>query len=278
MKHTILVVGATGNVGAELVKTLKAQGHSVRSTTSKKAQSPDQVHVNLVTGEGRTEAFKGIDRAFFLSPAGYHAQDQILIPLIEEAKKQGLKKVVLMTAMGANANEEAPLRKAEVALEKSGLTYNIIRPNWFLQNFNTFWIADINQKNAILLPAGDAKVSFIDSRDISDVAAKLVVSDDFKNQAFDLTGPEAVDHTVVAKAISEVSGKKVSYKEITPEEFKKNVMAHGITSEYADLLNMILGFLKAGYSAAVNDSVEKITGHKPRGLAGYVKDYKAQWK
>jgi len=189
-----LVVGASGTVGSELVKILKAGGHSVRSTTSKPAQGPEVAHINLVTGEGMSAAFEGIERAFFLAPLGYADQYKILSPLTKEATTSGLEKVVLMTGMGANADEAAGLRRAEVELEKSGLGYNIIRPNWFLQNFNTVFLQGIKEQGKILVPAGNAKTSFIDAKDISAVAAQLLTSDRFNNEEFDITGPQALDH------------------------------------------------------------------------------------
>lgn len=274
-----LVVGASGSVGTELVKILKSQGHKVRTTTSKTVSSTngEKVRVNLATGEGIRAAFENVDKAFFLSPPGYADQHAMLSPLIQEAKRRGLKKVVLMTAMGANAVETSPFRRAELELEKSGLNYNIIRPNWFLQNFNTFWIQGILEQNKILLPAGSAKVSFIDVRDIASVAAKLLTTDDKNNQAFDLAGLSAVTHIEVAEAISAATGKKVVYHEITPEELKGGLLSAGLPKDYVDFMIMIFGFLKEGYNAGENSNVESILGSKPIGLKQYVEDYKQSW-
>lgn len=275
--NKILVVGASGMVGSELVRVLKEQGHAVRATTSKKPTSKEQIQVNVVTGEGIKAAFDGVDRAFILSPPGYADQYALLSPLIQEAKRRGLKKVVLMTAMGANANEAAPFRKAEVDLEKSGLAYNIIRPNWFLQNFHTFWIQGIATQNKILLPAGTAKVSFIDARDIAATAAKLLVSHQYDNQAFDLTGPESVDHSQVAAAISQVARRPITYQEITEEEFLSGLLNAGLPKDYAQFLVMIIGFLRQGYSERRTSFVKEITGREPRSLQNYVNDYKSQF-
>ena len=126
---TTLVVAASGTVGSALAQSLAEQGHSVRRATSKTAPAAGQVHLNLTDPATIAPAFAGVDKAFLLSPPGYVNQDQLLIPLIDQARKQGLSKVVLMTAMGANADASSPMRKAEVHLEQSGLSYNIIRPN-----------------------------------------------------------------------------------------------------------------------------------------------------
>lgn len=274
----ILVVGGNGTVGSEVVRLLQKQGYKTRVTTSKPVTNPeDKVHVNLATGEGIKAAFEGVDRAFFLSPPGYADQYALLSPLIQEAKRRGLKKVVLMTAMGANANDSTPFRRAEIDLEKSGLNYNIIRPNWFLQNFNSFWIQGINQQGKILLPAGKAKVSFIDTRDISSVAAKLLTSSELNGKDFDLTGPESVDHQQVAEALSKATGKKITYEEIQPEELKQALLKSGAPKDYAEFLLLILGFLKEGYNAGLTSNVEQITGNRPRTLAQYSNDYRNNW-
>lgn len=276
-KDLVLVVGASGTVGSELLRLLKHEGYRVRATTSKAPTNKEQVTVNLATGEGIKAAFEGVDRAFFLSPPGYSDQYQLLSPLIQEAKRKGLKKVVMMTAMGANAVETSPFRRAEIELEKSGLSYNIIRPNWFYQNFNTFWLQGILEQKKILLPAGTAKVGFIDARDISAVAAKLLTTDTFANRDFDITGPQSVDHYEVAQAISKVTGKNIIYEEITPATLQKSLLSVGLPKDYVEFLLMILGFLREGYSAAINNNVNTILGREPKGLEQYTNDYKQSW-
>jgi uncharacterized protein YbjT (DUF2867 family) len=274
----ILIVGASGTVGSEIVLQLTEQGFSVRTTTSKKEKThTNKVFVDLATGEGIEAAFEGIERAFIMSPGGYADQYKVLSPLIQEAKKNGLKKVVLMSAMGADADEATPLRRSEVELEKSGVPYNVIRPNWFMQNFNTFWIQGIRQQNKILLPVGEAKTSFIDARDIAAVAAQLLVKDNFKDQAFNLTGPESLDHHQVARAISEVTGKQITYQEIAPIELKKGLLSAGLPEDYSDFLLLIMSYLKAGYNAAITGEVKKILGREPISFQKYAQDYKGNW-
>ncbi|MDR3607636.1 MAG: SDR family oxidoreductase [Oligoflexia bacterium] len=281
-KQGYLVVGASGTVGSEIVRLLKEQGHAVRATTSKESRAQNKdgvewVHLDVGTGAGIKAAFDGVDRAFFLSPPGYADMYKTLSPLVQEAKRRALKKVVLMTAMGANATETTPFRRVEIELEKSGLTYNIVRPNWFMQNFNTFWVQGIKQQGKILLPAGKAKTSFIDARDISAVAAKLLTGDSLNNRDFDITGPEAIDHDQVAEIISAVSKKNVVYQEVEPSVLQKGLIAAGLPEDYCNFLIMILGFLREGYNAKVTENVQLILGRPPIAFEQYAKDTKQAW-
>jgi uncharacterized protein YbjT (DUF2867 family) len=273
----ILVVGASGTVGTELSRLLAAQGESVVRTTSRAPTAPDQVRVDLASGAGVGAAFEGVDRAFLLSPPGHADQEALLAPLIDAAKARGLKKVVLMSAMGANADDNAPLRKAEKRLEAAGLAWNIIRPNWFMQNFNTFWLPGIRSAGQIFLPVARARGSFIDARDIAAVAATLLATDTFANRDFDLTGARALDHDEVAAILSRETGKSIGFADITPEAMQEGLLGAGVPKDYAQFLVLILGFFRAGYAERTTDAVAAITGRAPRTIEAYAKDYRASW-
>jgi uncharacterized protein YbjT (DUF2867 family) len=156
--------------------------------------------------------------------------------------------------------------------------FNIIRPNWFMQNFNTFWVYGIKEHGAIRLPVGDGKASFIDSLDISAVAAKLLTDDSKSGQAFTLTGPEPLTHADVATLISKEIGKPVAFTDVEPEELKGVLLGAGLPADYVDFLLLILGFLKAGYSAATTSAVKDILGREPIDFKTYAKDFAGNWK
>lgn len=277
MAKSFLIVGASGQVGSGVARFLREGGHSVRSTTSKPPQSPDQVQVDLLTGKGLDAAFQGVQRAFFLAPGGYADAYPLLSPLIRKAKETGLEKAVLMTAQGVEANEAAPFRRAEVELEKSGVAYNIVRPSWFMQNFGTHWIHDIRTHGALRLPAGSGKNAFIDSRDIAETAAALLSGDRFANQAFTLTGPKALDHAEAARILSAAAGKPIGYQDIPAAEFRQGLLAAGFAEAYADLLVFLVSLIRDGYVAGVTDAVQTVLGRPPRALETYAQDYKATW-
>ena len=276
-----LVIGASGTVGSKIVQSLVRDGLAVRATTHRKEAvgtkgGVERVYLDLATGEGIAQAFEGVDRAFVLAPPGHADHYKLLSPLVAEARRRKLDKVVLMTAMGANA-ADTPFRRVEQELEQSGLRYNIIRPNWFMQNFNTFWLAGIRDNGKIQLPVGTAKTSFIDARDIADVATRLLVADGVDNRDFDLTGPTALDHDAVARILSEATGRKVTYEEIEPDVLRKGLLAGGVPADYTEFLLVILGFLKQGYAERTTTAVRELIGRDPIAFERYARDNRAAW-
>jgi uncharacterized protein YbjT (DUF2867 family) len=276
-----LVIGASGTVGSQIVRDLVAQGHSVRATTSRadavgKSRDVETVRVDLAKGEGVDAALKGVDGAFFLAPPGYADQQKLLSPLVAAAQRARVKKVVLMTAMGANA-ADTPFRRVEEELKASGLAWNIVRPNWFMQNFQTFWVHGINADGKIALPAGTARTSFIDARDIAAVAVRLLTTSDQENREFDITGPEALTHADVARILSRETGRTIAYEDIDPAVLRKGLLAGGVPADYAEFLLVILGFLKQGYAERTTDTVRQLLNREPRSFAAYAKEARAAW-
>lgn len=276
--NPILVVGANGTVASELVRLLRARGQRVLAGTSRTPTGPDQVHLDLVRGTGIADAMARADAAFLFAPPGHVDQHALLAPFVDHAARRGLRKVVLMSAMGADADPNAPLRRAELHLERSGLRWNTIRPNWFMQNFHTFWLAGIREQNKILLPVGKAKGSFVDTRDIAAVAAELLLRSDRSDQAFDLTGSEALDHDQVAVLLSQVAGRTITYEDVAPAVMHNRLLAAGLPAPYAEFLLVILGFFKAGYSERITDAVQTVTGRAPIRFAQYAQDHRAHWR
>ncbi|MCU0653894.1 MAG: SDR family oxidoreductase [Polyangiaceae bacterium] len=272
-----LVIGASGLVGSEVVRLLEKKGQQVAQATSKKPSLPSQVHLDLVARSGLETAFEGVDRLFLMSPPGHTNQHELLGPAIDLARARGLRKVVFMTAMGANADPSAPMRRAELHLESSGVPFNILRPNWFMQNFHTFWIQGILSQGKIFLPVGKAKGSFIDTRDIAAVAAELLTRSDLDNRDFDLTGGEALDHDQVAAILSRETGKAISFQDVPPEAMMAGLLEAKLPRDYAEFLLMILGFFKAGYAERTTDAVQVITGRRPGTFEEYARDHRAAW-
>jgi uncharacterized protein YbjT (DUF2867 family) len=272
-----LVIGARGNTGRELVRELVTKGHDVLEATHRQPMSGRQVHLDLVQRTGIATTLSRVNRLFVLAPAGHPNQDELLLPVIEVARQYRLEKVVLMTEMGANASAVAPLRRAETLLEESGIPFNIIRPNWLMQNFDTLWIRSIIERGQISLPVGKGKGSFIDARDIAAVAAELLSGDTWSNRDFDLTGGRALDHDDVAEILSREAQCSIRFDDISPEAMLAALLGAHVQPECAVALITAFGHFKAGQAERTTSAVEDITGAEPRSFEQYAKDYRLAW-
>jgi uncharacterized protein YbjT (DUF2867 family) len=272
MAGKILVVGATGQIGTPLVHELVAKGETVKAAS--RTGKPVGGAESLVFGLGDTAdypaAFDGVDRLFVLVPTGTMDPVGVVGPLLAFAAARKVK-VVLMTALGVDASDEIPYRKLELALEASGTPFVILRPNWFADNFHSYWIAGVRQ-GAIAVPAAEGKSSFIDARDIAASAAAALTSDAFDNRAFNLTGPEALSYADAAAILSDVLGRRIAYTPVDDKTFVGILVGAGVPEGYASFLASIFHPVREGWTAGVTSDVETLTGRRPRSLATYAAD------
>jgi uncharacterized protein YbjT (DUF2867 family) len=272
MGKAILVIGGTGNVGRPLVEELVARGEEVRiasrNPASVRVAGAGAVYLDLVKPETLEAAFDGVDRVYALAPAGNADPVGLLGPVIDHAARHPAK-VVLQTAIGVNADNNIPLRQVELRLEKSGVPYVVLRPNWFADNFATYWLHDV-LNGEIRVPAGEGKSSFIDTRDIAAAAAAALTTDKFDNQSLDLTGPEAFSYAEAAQMLSAVTGRKIGYRSIEDAPFIDALKAAGLDADYAQVLAAIFYSVREGWTAPVTDAVQALTGKKPRTLKAYL--------
>ena len=188
MNETILVTGATGNVGSEVVKQLSidASNYNIRAgvhsiENANKVHQSDRVkavRIDYDKIEGLESAFKDVDKLFLLThPSSKTIEHES--NLITEAKKSGIKHIVKQSIMRADLGADVEAmrlhRQAEKLIEESGIPYTFLRPNEFMQGFINFQGTTIKSNNAFYIPAEDAKVSFVDARDIASVVVKVSV-------------------------------------------------------------------------------------------------------
>lgn len=276
MSGQILVFAANGNVGQPLVAALLAKGEQVKaaSRTGTAVGGAQGVALDIDNPSTFATAFEGVDRVFLLAPTGSLDITGRLLPVIEAAAARKVK-VVLMTALGVDADEAIPYRQVELALERSGTPFVIVRPNWFADNFHTFWKPGIDH-GVIAVPAGDGKTSFIDTRDIAESAAAALTTDRFDGRAFNLTGPEALSYGEAAAVLSRVTGKAIAYTPVDDDGFVGILTGAGVPEAYARFLATLFHPVREGWTARVTGDVETLTGHAPRSLATYAQDNAAR--
>lgn len=277
----ILVIGSTGNVGRNLVKELAQSGEQVRAAMRVPDRGKVPAGVEPVKFDYRDPGtfgatLEGVDRVFVMGPPE-PAPHKVMIPFIEAAARGG-RKIVLMSVMGAELDDQASLRQAELAVEAFGAPFVALRPNWFMDNFHTFWIDPILQAGVIPLPAADGRTSFVDARDIAAAAAAALRTDRFDGKAFTLTGPEALTYGEAAVVVSKAAGKEIRYVPVSDDEFVHTSVSAGVPEDLARYLAALFEFVREGGAAEISSAVKQLTGHEPRTLAQYAATYAQAWR
>jgi uncharacterized protein YbjT (DUF2867 family) len=283
MSNRILVVNSTGTVGRPLVQALAQRGESVLAATRTPATFPptpgvQPVRFDYCDPSTFAPALAGVDRVFLLSPTGHWAAHELLLPFVEQATQDKQRKLVLMTASGAEVDDAIPLRQVERAIERSGSPYVFLRPSWFMDNFHTFWLTPIREAGVIPVPAADGRSGFIDARDIAAAAASALQTNRFDGRAFTLTGPASLTYGEAATILSAATGREIRYVPVDDATFLQSLTAAGVTDEYAQTLIMLFGGVRQGFADQVTADVETLTGQAPRTLAQYAQDHAAVWQ
>lgn len=278
MKERILVVGATGNVGTPLVAQLVAEGRTVRTASRTGTTVAGAEAVRFDFGDPGTfdAALDGVSRVFVLAPGGTTDAKAVLTPFLERALAKRVA-VVLQSVLGVDADDNIPYRQVELMIERSGVPFVILRPNWFADNFHTSWLPGIRH-GSIAVPAASGQSSFIDVRDIGASAAAALVTDRFDGRAFNLTGPSAYGYADAAEIVSRVAGKPVSYTPIDDETFVAGLTAVGVPADYARFLASIFYPVREGWTSVVTSDVSALTGREPRSLEQYAADHAAAFR
>ena len=281
----VLVIGGTGNIGKELVKLLLKKNIDVRATFRNEEKlnaeawktKTENVRFSFADTEQYSEVLKNVEQLFFVAPP-FSDNYETIISFLNKVHNSDVKQIIFSSAMGVEFDDTAPLRKIELNLINSNKGYTILRPNWFMQNFNSIFLQGIRSYGQIAMPAGDSKTSFIDARDIAEMACEAIEFDGHSGKEYTLTGNEALDHSQVAKIISEVSGKKITYVPLTEHEFRLNAINGGAPEAAVKYMLRLYKLMRDGYTAEISDDLQNVLGHSATKFADYANDHKEYWQ
>jgi uncharacterized protein YbjT (DUF2867 family) len=291
LTETILITGATGTVGSEVVKQLSAKGENIivkaaaRSATDNTFENLNRVQVvqlDYDKPDSLAVALKGVDKLFLLTPFQSNMVD-LTSNLVSEAKKAKVKYIAKQSVMGADAEPGITPgrlhRQAEKIIEESGIPFTFLRPNFFMQNFVNYYSNLIRSQGAFYIPAGDAKVSFVDVRDIAGVAVKSLINDNQqKGRAYNITGGEALSYGQAAEILSKAVGKKINYVNVTDQDARKGMKDMSMDEWTIKSMIELFEITRAGYVSEISPIVEQVTGNKPITFSQFANDYAGSFK
>lgn len=285
MTEKILVTGATGKVGRELVKRLLARGVEVKAGTRSPELAVDLfgpgaevVELDYDVTATWDAAVQWADRVFLVPPPFDPSGDEALVPFLDWAVQSGARHVVLLSAMGIEARERLALRRIEQRLERTGVEWTLLRPNIFMQNFARGFVARaIRDEGLFRLPVNDAPVSFVDGRDVAAVAARVLEDDAHFGTALTLTGPEALDHHQVAAIIAEETGREIRYEPISEDRMRESLATEGWPAGQADTFAGLMAAIREGRRSDVTDDVQRVTGRAPTPFRDFAHEHAGTW-
>ena len=282
----IFLTGVTGKIGGETAKHLIAEGASLRALVRDDAKAADlkAAGVELVVGDiadadAVNKGLDGAEKAFLLLPNGEH-QEANEKRFTDLAVAAGIKHLVKMSSMEAVADAETPIPRAHWASEEhiraSGLSWTMVKPNFFMQNLLTSAGA-IKEQRKFFLPMGDGKTGMADGRDIGAVCAEVLTGDGHVGQSYDITGPEILTFYDVADRFSEVLGEKVEYDPMPLDQFRERMT--GILEPWH--LNAVCELFREIAEIGLDhttDAFKELIGRDPISVKQFIQDHVVLFK
>jgi uncharacterized protein YbjT (DUF2867 family) len=279
----ILVLGATGNIGSEVVRLLQEKRVATRVMVRDPAKVAEQfgADVEVVAGDLRDPAslpaaLTGVSKVFLVTAL---AVDQVAMKnaLIDAAGRAGVKHIVMSTGIGASPDAHVQFGRwhgeNQERLKQSGIAWTFVQPTFFMQNF-LMSAATIKDHGAFYLPLGEqSPVSWVDARDIAAVAAMALTESGHEGKAYTITGPAAVTCEQIAQEMSEVFGKPIRYVPVSNEAAKGAMMEAGMPEVLADAMIELYALAPPGYLADVAPSA--LGGAPARTIKDFLTDYKS---
>ncbi|MFI9504341.1 NAD(P)H-binding protein [Nocardia sp. NPDC052566] len=260
---TISVLGATGKTGRRVVERLRADGAQVRA-----ASRSGEVRFDWAEPAGWGAVLDGARAVYLVAP-----EDPAPIPpFVARAVAAGVRRFVVLSGRGLEHTTQfgRGMAVAEDTVRGSGAEWTIMRANNFDQNFDEdLWHAPL-LAGRLALPIGAIGEPFIDVADIAEVAAALLTRDGHDGKVYELSGPRALTFAQAAAAIAACSGRTITYQELTPDEYRDELLAEGWPQEGAHELNALFALLRAGHTSAPTDTVRHLLGRPATDFETYV--------
>ncbi len=284
MTSTILVIGATGNIGLDVFNQLIAKDihpvAAVRNPDKARAILGDKaklVPFDFKNPATYKPAFQGIKKLFLVRPPDIADVKTYVRPVIQAAKNAGVEHIVFLSLLGVENNPIVPHYTIEKDLMASGMSWTFLRASFFMQNLNTTHRREIRDENMLMMPAGHGKTSFIDGRDIAAVGVKALIESGHENKAYALTGSEALDYFTVADMLTDVLGRKITYRNPSIIAFARRMKAGGNPWAYVLVTTALYTTARLGMAAKITDETERLLGRPPIRMRQYIEDYKQTW-
>jgi uncharacterized protein YbjT (DUF2867 family) len=277
---TVLVTGATGNIGSKVVAELRERGVPFRAFV----RDPDRAaavlggetelaHGDFAEPASVRRALDGVERMFLLC-ANDPKQVEYGANAIDAAAAAGVRQVVMLSTVGAEAGSPTVFfdqhGRVEEHLRGSGIPAVVLRSSHMMSNILGSAMT-IRQADRFFLPAGDARIAMIDPCDVAAAAAAALVTSEYDGRTHILTGPEAITYGEVARLLSSALGRPIEYVDVPDDAAVAGMVQGGLPQWLAEHVVATFKALRGGENASTTGSVRELTGREPRGFEEFTR-------
>lgn len=283
----ILVTGALGNVGRQVVGQLVEAGRTVRAADLDPAavrsafdDEVEAIRFDFTDPSTWVRAFSGVEVMFLLRPPALSNIRRDMVPALEAARGAGVRHVVVLSLQGAEHNRFVPHAAMEDWARTSGVGWTFVRPSFFMENLSGTHVSDIRDRDEIFVPAGTGATSFVAARDVAAVAAAALLEPSaHAGRAWTPTGPDALTYVEVAEILSEVLDRPIRY----PRPGALRFVAHALRTLKLPLpmvlvTTAIYTVARLGRAAGRTDDVATVTGRPPLALREWAEQHRVVWE
>ena len=284
---SVLVSGATGNVGRHVARVLLERGAAVTAASSKPSRAASTagtgargVRLDFLDRSSWEGALAGARRLFLMRPPAIARIDETLGPFIDLALERGVEQIVFLSVAGAGKNRLVPHRAAEDHLRERGAPHTNLRPGFFAQNLGAAYRRDIAEDDRIYVPAGRTQpVNWIDTRDIAEAAALILLDPKpHRGENYTLCGPGAVPWSRVSAALSRALGRPIRYEPASVIGYAAHLARRGLSPGQIAIQTALHVGLRFGQGAGTDPTLERLLGRPGRPIEEYVDDHAALWE
>ncbi|MFJ9894604.1 NAD(P)H-binding protein [Streptomyces sp. NPDC091280] len=278
----ILVTGATGTIGSEVVRQLVARGEKVRALT----RDPDKARIPSAAESVRgcpadrasvDAALTGAEVAFLVGVFGPDDAEQDR-GLVEAARAAGVRRIVKLSGIGTGEPAVGPVGTWHVAGEQavrdSGLEWTVLRPSAFASN-TLGWAAPVRSGTPLPNTSGTGGQGVVDPRDVAEVAVAALLDPGHSGRTYTLTGPEVLSVPDQAAVLAEVLGRAVEVRDLNSAEARAYLLGLGFSDTFVDASEISREFVRDGGNEVVTEDVREVLGRPARTYREWVQDHRA---
>lgn len=272
-KQLVLVTGATGKTGRNLVAELRRGGVAHRDASRQGAVPFD------LTDRGTWDtALDGVTAAYLVAPPTVSDPHSLMIEFIEHATARGVQRFVFLGISSLPAGDLAHGRVHQW-LQSNAADWTVLRASAFMENFSEGpFYASIQEEDTIYSNAGTGRVAFIDAHDIARAAYAALTGPAALNADFVLTGGAAMSFDEVAEVISEVAGRRITHANISTDEFVSRFERRGLPKVTAQMLAAASSMVANGSEDYTTDALTRLTGRPATTFREFAQTHAHVWK